>query len=273
MREREDGPPELRRITRWQAAELALGGRRQDDPVPSVAQRVVGAVGRLRLRGQRPEEGFGRLAAVAPVFGQRLVGRLAILPVLGRLEPGRQRLVDDVAHASIRPRRLHLDRAIDVPIEIDRDLHVAQHTSMLGCWTPRSCRERLTHRHESPSVIGMTKRLQVLMDDDELRSIQRLARKERMTTAEWVRQRLREAREDRTELTSRPSSRPSARRANTGSPCPTSTRCSRRSSAATSTTPRSGDLRRLEYPDVPGRVRRRPSWARATRPRGGDDRR
>jgi hypothetical protein len=41
----------------------------------------------------------------------------------------------------------------------------------------------------------MTKRLQVLMDDDELRSIQRLARKERVTTAEWVRQRLREARE------------------------------------------------------------------------------
>lgn len=41
----------------------------------------------------------------------------------------------------------------------------------------------------------MTKRLQVLMDDDELRSIQRLARGERVTTAEWVRQRLREARE------------------------------------------------------------------------------
>jgi hypothetical protein len=37
------------------------------------------------------------------------------------------------------------------------------------------------------------RRLQVLMDDDELREIKRLARKERMTTAEWVRQRLREA--------------------------------------------------------------------------------
>jgi len=44
----------------------------------------------------------------------------------------------------------------------------------------------------------MTKRLQVLMDDDELRSIQRLAREERVTTAEWVRQRLREAHEQRT---------------------------------------------------------------------------
>jgi hypothetical protein len=38
----------------------------------------------------------------------------------------------------------------------------------------------------------MTKRLQVLLDDDELRVIQRLARRERLTTAEWVRQRLRE---------------------------------------------------------------------------------
>lgn len=43
----------------------------------------------------------------------------------------------------------------------------------------------------------MTKRLQVLMNDDELRSIQRIARKERVTTAEWVRQRLREAQESR----------------------------------------------------------------------------
>ena len=42
----------------------------------------------------------------------------------------------------------------------------------------------------------MTKRLQVLMDDDELESIQRQARAERVTTAEWVRQRLREAREE-----------------------------------------------------------------------------
>jgi hypothetical protein len=39
------------------------------------------------------------------------------------------------------------------------------------------------------------KRLQVLMDDEELREIQRSARRERVTTAEWVRQRLREARE------------------------------------------------------------------------------
>ena len=43
----------------------------------------------------------------------------------------------------------------------------------------------------------MTKRLQVLMEDDELAAVQRLARRERVTTAEWVRQRLREAREER----------------------------------------------------------------------------
>ena len=39
------------------------------------------------------------------------------------------------------------------------------------------------------------KRLQVLVDDDELLEIQQSARRERVTTAEWVRQRLREARE------------------------------------------------------------------------------
>lgn len=41
----------------------------------------------------------------------------------------------------------------------------------------------------------MTKRLQVLMDDDELEQIQVLAHREHLTTAEWVRQRLREAQE------------------------------------------------------------------------------
>jgi hypothetical protein len=38
----------------------------------------------------------------------------------------------------------------------------------------------------------MTKRLQVLLDDAELRAIQRIARREKLTTAEWVRRRLRE---------------------------------------------------------------------------------
>ena len=40
----------------------------------------------------------------------------------------------------------------------------------------------------------MSKRLQVILDDAELRDIQRLARQERMTLAEWVRRALRVAR-------------------------------------------------------------------------------
>jgi hypothetical protein len=38
----------------------------------------------------------------------------------------------------------------------------------------------------------VTKRLQVLLDDAELRTIQRIARRDKLTTAEWVRRRLRE---------------------------------------------------------------------------------
>ena len=40
----------------------------------------------------------------------------------------------------------------------------------------------------------MTKRLQVLFDDDEYRDIQLTARESRMTVAEWVRQTLRKDR-------------------------------------------------------------------------------
>jgi hypothetical protein len=39
----------------------------------------------------------------------------------------------------------------------------------------------------------MSKRLQVLLEEDELRQIQRIARAKRMTVAEWVRQALRSA--------------------------------------------------------------------------------
>jgi hypothetical protein len=41
----------------------------------------------------------------------------------------------------------------------------------------------------------MTKRLQVLLPETELRDIQRLARRQHLTTAAWVRQALRAARE------------------------------------------------------------------------------
>ena len=54
-------------------------------------------------------------------------------------------------------------------------------------------RSRLTHRDESTRLIIMTKRLQVLLDEDELRTIQRLAGDRHTTTAEWVRQALRAA--------------------------------------------------------------------------------
>ncbi len=44
----------------------------------------------------------------------------------------------------------------------------------------------------------MTKRLQVLFDDDELAEIQQLARSRRQTTAAWVRDVLRSARQEAT---------------------------------------------------------------------------
>jgi hypothetical protein len=40
----------------------------------------------------------------------------------------------------------------------------------------------------------MSKRLQVILDDAELREVQKAARRERVTTAEWVRRALRAAR-------------------------------------------------------------------------------
>ncbi len=42
----------------------------------------------------------------------------------------------------------------------------------------------------------MTKRLQVILDDEEFREIQRIARRHRVTVSEWVRQALRQARRD-----------------------------------------------------------------------------
>ena len=42
----------------------------------------------------------------------------------------------------------------------------------------------------------MTKRLQVLLDDEEYVEIQGVARRQRLTIAEWVRQALRKARDE-----------------------------------------------------------------------------
>lgn len=52
----------------------------------------------------------------------------------------------------------------------------------------------MTHLHEYLSLIYMSKRLQVLLDERELREIKRIAAQRRMTVAEWVRQALRDAR-------------------------------------------------------------------------------
>ena len=42
----------------------------------------------------------------------------------------------------------------------------------------------------------MSKRLQVILDEEEFREFQAVARRQRMTLAEWVRQALRQARSD-----------------------------------------------------------------------------
>lgn len=65
----------------------------------------------------------------------------------------------------------------------------------------------------------MSKRLQVLLDEPELREIQRAARARRMTVAEWVRQALRTAR--RHEPTADPKRKLSAVRAATRHSFPT----------------------------------------------------
>jgi len=61
-------------------------------------------------------------------------------------------------------------------------------------WAAGRSERRLTHQDESTRLLLMSKRLQVLLEEPELREIQRLARRERMTVAEWVRQTLRAAR-------------------------------------------------------------------------------
>ena len=52
----------------------------------------------------------------------------------------------------------------------------------------------LTHHDESSRLTSMTKRLQVLLEDDELAEIQALAKRRRQTTAAFVRDALRAAR-------------------------------------------------------------------------------
>lgn len=53
----------------------------------------------------------------------------------------------------------------------------------------------MTHCKEPNRLITMSKRLQVLLEERELKEIQRIARGQRTTVAEWVRQALRSARQ------------------------------------------------------------------------------
>ncbi len=54
----------------------------------------------------------------------------------------------------------------------------------------------LTTHRESHILMYMSQRLQVLLDEDEFAEIRRIAKRHRMTVAEWVRQALRIARAD-----------------------------------------------------------------------------
>jgi len=54
----------------------------------------------------------------------------------------------------------------------------------------------LTSQPQLPILMHMSQRLQVLLDETELAEIRRVARRHRMTVAEWVRQALRAARRD-----------------------------------------------------------------------------
>lgn len=51
----------------------------------------------------------------------------------------------------------------------------------------------LTHDGDHFILMPMSKRLQVILDDKEMRDIQRTAKRQQMTVAEWVRQALRAA--------------------------------------------------------------------------------
>ena len=51
----------------------------------------------------------------------------------------------------------------------------------------------LTHNGDHFILMPMSKRLQVILDDKEMRDIQRTAKRQQVTVAEWVRQALRAA--------------------------------------------------------------------------------
>jgi hypothetical protein len=88
------------------------------------------------VRGASRRRGARGSAAAAPsaVLGEGLLGGDAILLGLEALEPGRERIGQDVPDAPIGARSLDLHGPIELRIEIDGDLHVpsipaSKHTS------------------------------------------------------------------------------------------------------------------------------------------------
>lgn len=79
-------------------------------------------------------------------------------------------------------------------LELDRELRGPGTLMQCACFT---------HQHESYTLTCMTTRLQVLLEDDEIAEIRRVAKLHRMTVAEWVRQALRAARRDQPQTDAR----------------------------------------------------------------------
>src|SRR6478735_12843483 len=86
------------------------------------------------------EEGRCRGPAVAPVFLECLGRRGTILVRLLPLEPCRDGVCHDVPHASVCPRRLDLERPIEVRIEVNGHLHrrIVQHACLLASMGDKS---------------------------------------------------------------------------------------------------------------------------------------
>ncbi len=70
----------------------------------------------------------------------------------------------------------------------------ATHLLIICRWMPEPRRQAALLRTVACYTHHMSKRLQVLVPDQEMSEIQRLARRERISVGEWVRRALREAR-------------------------------------------------------------------------------
>src|SRR5664279_1539682 len=88
-------------------------------------------ISRTGLGGVGAEELVGRDTTVALVLDEGLDRCCGCLGSLESLEPRRERLIDDLPHAPVRSRGLHLHRAIELRVEVDAHLHAAR---LPACW-------------------------------------------------------------------------------------------------------------------------------------------